>query len=307
MLPLLLYSHTSCLQHDPGPGHPEAPERLQVVLGALRRRFPALTVRQSPAASEAQLDRVHDPRLLRGLQHITPKQGWARIDADTAVSPESLTAALHAAGAGCAAVDDVLDGRARRAFCAVRPPGHHASRGQSMGFCLFNSIAVAAAHALERGLARVAIVDFDVHHGNGTQDIFAADGRVGYFSSHQSPLYPGTGHAHEIGVGNVRNAPLSSGSGSVEFRHAWQDRLLPALREFAPELLFISAGFDAHYLDPLAGLAVTTDDYRWLTRALLEATAASSGGRVVSMLEGGYSPTALAEAVIAHVEVLLDD
>jgi acetoin utilization deacetylase AcuC-like enzyme len=176
-----------------------------------------------------------------------------------------------------------------------------------MGFCLFNNIAVAACHSLARGLTRVAVIDFDVHHGNGTQDIFANDARVGYFSSHQSPLYPGTGHGGEIGVGNVRNVPLSSGSGSVEFRHAWQDQLLPALRDFAPQMLFISAGFDAHYLDPLAGLAVTTDDYRWLTRALLEATALSSGGRAVSMLEGGYSPTALAEGVIAHVEVLLDD
>jgi acetoin utilization deacetylase AcuC-like enzyme len=307
MLPLLLYSHTSCLQHDPGPGHPEAPERLQVVLAALQRRFPAVPLIQSPAASEQQIGRVHDLRLLRGLQSITPTRGWARIDADTAVSPESLDAALHAAGAGCAAVDALIEQKARRAFCAVRPPGHHANRGQSMGFCLFNSIAVAAAHALERGLQRVAVVDFDVHHGNGTQDIFERDQRVGYFSSHQSPLYPGTGHADETGVGNIRNVPLNSGSGSVEFRHAWQDQLLPALRAFAPEMLFISAGFDAHYLDPLAGLAVTTDDYRWLTRALLEATASSSAGRVVSMLEGGYSPTALAEAVIAHVEALLDD
>jgi acetoin utilization deacetylase AcuC-like enzyme len=305
--PLLLYSHASCLLHDPGPGHPEAPERLQVVLAALQRRFPALPILQSNAASEEQLARAHDLRLLRGLRHVAPKQGWARIDADTALSPESLDAALHAAGAGCDAVDALVDGRARRAFCAVRPPGHHATRNQSMGFCLFNSIAVAACHALARGMQRVAIVDFDVHHGNGTQDIFATDARVGYFSSHQSPLYPGTGHAHEIGVGNIRNAALGAGSGSVEFRHAWLDQLLPALRDFAPEMLLISAGFDAHYLDPLAGLAVTTDDYRWLTRALLEATAASTGGRVVSMLEGGYSPTALAEAVVAHVEILHDD
>ena len=306
-IPLQLYSHDSCLRHDPGPGHPEAAQRLQVVLKALARRFPDLPVAQAPAATDEQLLRVHNPRMLRGLRSIAPQAGLARIDADTAMSPDSLPAAMHAAGAGCAGVADVLEGRARRVFCAVRPPGHHATASQSMGFCLFNSIAVAAAEALERGLRRVAIVDFDVHHGNGTQDIYERDGRVGYFSSHQSPLYPGTGRHEEHGVGNIHNAELLAGSGSVEFRHAWREQLLPKLRAFAPELLLISAGFDAHYLDPLAGLAVTTADYHWLTTELLDATARSSGGRVISMLEGGYSPTALAESSVAHVEALLDD
>ncbi len=223
------------------------------------------------------------------------------------MSPASADAALRAAGAVCAAVDAAIAGTHRRAFCAVRPPGHHATRDTSMGFCLFNSVAVGAAHAIAtHGLERVAIVDFDVHHGNGTQDIFWSDARVLYASSHQWPLYPGTGARNETGAGNIVNAPLRPGSGSAEFRRAHEDIVLPALEHFAPELVLISAGFDAHRLDPLANLNLVADDYAWITERLVDIAERHARGRVVSSLEGGYSLTALRESTAAHVSALAD-
>jgi len=301
-----LYTHPQCLQHDPGNGHPESPRRLEAVLSALEQRFAdeLPTHLPNPALIEL-LEKTHERCLFEQLDACRPSSGIAFIDGDTAMSPGSWQAALLAAGAGVAAVDAVIAGDCLRAFCAVRPPGHHATAAQPMGFCLFNNIAVAARHARESGFERVAIADFDVHHGNGTQDIFYRDPSVSYYSSHQSPLYPGTGDPHETGCGNTHNVGLPSGSGSIEFRHAWSQTLLPAMRAFAPDLVLISAGFDAHYLDPLAGLAVTTEDFRWLSKALCEVAEQSAHGRVISMLEGGYSSTALAECAVAHVEALM--
>ena len=227
------------------------------------------------------------------------------LDPDTVLSPGSAEAALRAAGAAIAAVDAVLGGDAQRAFCAVRPPGHHATRNTPMGFCLFNSIAAAALHALDAyGLERVAIVDFDVHHGNGTQAIFEADPRVLFVSSHQVPLYPDSGYADETGVGNIINAPLPPGAGGDAFRAAWSNMLLPALDRFRPQLLLVSAGFDAHRRDPLAQLELEADDYAWLTRELVAIADRHANGRIVSLLEGGYDLQALRECSVAHVAAL---
>ena len=304
---LALYTHPACLAHDPGRGHPECPERLIAVIEALRLAYPQLQWHEPPVALRSQLARVHTDALIANVLD-TPIHGLRRLDADTAMSAQSPEAALRAAGAALAAVDAVIAGQAQRAFCATRPPGHHATADTAMGFCLFNNVAVAAAHALEQhGLSRVAIADFDVHHGNGTQDIFAADPRVLYLSSHQSPLYPGTGAAAEHGVGNLVNAPLPPRSGSAAFRAAWTERLLPAVDAFRPELLLVSAGFDAHRLDPLADLNLEADDYAWITRALCALADRHAQGRVVSLLEGGYSLSALRECSVTHVGVLLED
>nr|WP_175483813.1 histone deacetylase family protein [Frateuria terrea] len=302
-----LYTHPACLQHDPGPGHPESPARLRAVLAALDRdRFAALDRIEAPLASTEALERVHDPAYVARILASAPAEGVLRLDEDTVMSPASAEAALRAAGAVVAAVDAALDERASRAFCAVRPPGHHATADQAMGFCLFNNVAVGAAHALaEHGLERVAIADFDVHHGNGTQDIFAREPRVLFVSSHQSPLYPGSGGADETGVGNLLNAPLPPGTGSLAFRQTWDEQLLPRLDAFRPQLLLISAGFDAHRADPLAQLELGADDYAWLTSRLLEIARAHAGGRVVSTLEGGYDLDALATSAVAHVMALV--
>jgi acetoin utilization deacetylase AcuC-like enzyme len=304
---LRLYTHPACLEHDPGPGHPESPARLKAVLAALDRdRFAALDRVEAPRASRAALERVHAPAYVARILASAPAEGSVRLDEDTVMSPGSAEAALRAAGAVTAAVDAALDGSASRAFCAVRPPGHHATADQAMGFCLFNNIAVAAAHALaEHGLERVAIADFDVHHGNGTQDIFAHEPRVLFASSHQSPLYPGSGSADETGLGNLLNAPLPPGTGSQAFRRTWEDVLLPRLDAFRPQLLLVSAGFDAHRADPLAQLQLETDDYAWLTARLLEIARAHASGRIVSTLEGGYDLDALAASAAAHVSALL--
>jgi acetoin utilization deacetylase AcuC-like enzyme len=303
---MLLYTHNSCLMHSAGPGHPESPARLQAVLEALDGdRFAMLDRIEAPRATREQLLRVHDAALVDGIFAAAPKQGFVRLDADTAMSPDSLEAALRAAGAVCAAVDAAIDRDARRAFCAVRPPGHHATHDTAMGFCLFNSVAVGAAHALARGLQRVAIVDFDVHHGNGTQDIFWNNPHVLYASTHQWPLYPGTGARTETGAGNIVNAPLPPGAGSTEFRQACEQVVLPALRSCRPELVMISAGFDAHSLDPLADLNFTAEDYGWITHELVEIAEKSASGRVISSLEGGYSATALRQSAVAHVSAML--
>lgn len=299
-----IYTHPACVRHDPGPGHPECPARLETVVAALREQGSGLDWQEAPLASREALSRVHAPSLLATVLD-TPVPEARRLDPDTVLSPASPEAALRAAGAGVAAVNWTMASPGRRAFCAVRPPGHHATGDTAMGFCLFNSIAVAAAHALAAfGLQRVAIVDFDVHHGNGTQDIFANDARVMYVSSHQSPLYPGTGRSNEHGVGNIENAELPPGSGSEAFRAAWTKSLLPSLEHYSPQLLLVSAGFDAHRLDPLADLNLEAGDYAWLTAELVALAERHAQGRVVSILEGGYSLTALRECTLAHVGAL---
>jgi acetoin utilization deacetylase AcuC-like enzyme len=306
-----LFTHPACLLHDTGPGHAERPERLQAVLDALALAFPHLEPEPAPRATRDQLLRVHDEALLRMVLDTQPQQRLA-LDPDTVLSPHSAEAALRAAGAGIAAVDAVMAATAdasraaRHAFCAVRPPGHHATGNIAMGFCLFNSIAVAAAHALAtHGLARVAVVDFDVHHGNGTQAIFAGDPRVLYLSSHQMPLYPDTGYASERGVGNVLNAALRPGAGGDAFRAAWSERLLPALDAFGPQLVLVSAGFDAHRRDPLAQVELDAADYAWLTDELVALADRHAQGRLVSMLEGGYDLVALGQSSVAHVGALM--
>ena len=301
---LRLYTHPACLDHDTGAGHAERPERLTAVLRALEAAHPDLDRQQAPRAGREHLLRVHAASLVDTvLQPIN--EGRVMLDPDTLASPGSAEAALRAAGAAVAAVDAVLDGHARRAFCAVRPPGHHATSDAAMGFCLLNNVAIAARHASDRhGLTRVAIVDFDVHHGNGTQAIFAHDARVLYASSHQSPLYPGTGGAAETGCGNVFNRPLPPGADGCAFRALWQDELLPAIDAFSPQLLLISAGFDAHRRDPLAQLRLGAGDFEWITTALVRLADRHCGGRIVSTLEGGYDLEALAESAIAHVDAL---
>jgi acetoin utilization deacetylase AcuC-like enzyme len=302
-----LWTHPACLLHDTGPGHAERPERLATVLEALRDAFPDLPWHEAPRATRGQLLRVHAESLLATVLE-THSPGRVHLDPDTVLSPASAEAALRAAGAAVAATDAVLhatDASARRAFCAVRPPGHHATADVAMGFCLFNSIAVAAAHARDDGgLSRIAIVDFDVHHGNGTQAIFEHDPRVLYLSSHQSPLYPDTGYADERGVGNVLNAPLRPASGGDALRAAWEGVLLPALDAFRPQLVLVSAGFDAHWRDPLAQLQWQAADYAWLTERLVDIADRHAGGRIVSMLEGGYDLQALRECSVAHVAAL---
>ena len=305
---LQLYTHAICLQHDPGPGHPESPARLRAVLEALDQdRFATLDRIEAPRATREQLLRVHSPAHVDRILAITPDADTVRLDEDTLMSPASAEAGLRAAGALVAAVDAVMTGTTTHAFCAVRPPGHHATPDTAMGFCLFNNVAVGAAHALAaHGLKRVAIADFDVHHGNGTQDIFQREPRVLFISSHQQPLYPGTGNPDEQGIGNIVNAPLSSGEGSYEFRALWNDALLPRLHAFKPQLVLISAGFDAHQRDPLANLQLQTEDYAWITQQLVDLARAHAGGRLVSTLEGGYDLQALAASVSAHVSTLMD-
>lgn len=299
-----VYTHPACLAHATGPGHAERPERLRAVLNALETAHPDLDWQQAPRASRGQLLRVHDERLLAAVLESDP-QDLLQLDPDTVLSPHSAEAALRAAGAGVAAVDAVLAGRTRRAFCAVRPPGHHATADAAMGFCLFNNVAVAARHAIDRhGLERVAIVDFDVHHGNGTQAIFEAEPRVLYASSHQWPLYPDSGARSETGCGNVFNVPLPKGTDGEAFRTAWRDELLPAVDAFKPQVLLVSAGFDGHRRDPLAGLLLECADFAWLTRELATLADRHADGRLVSTLEGGYDLEALAECSVAHVDVL---
>lgn len=306
-LTLRLYTHTACLEHDPGAEHAESPSRLRAVLAALDDpRFDALERIEAPRATREQLTRVHEIDYVDSILSGAPTEGYVRLDPDTVMSPGSPEAALRAAGATCAATDAVLRGDTRHAFCAVRPPGHHATRDQAMGFCLFNSVAVAAAHALAaHELERVAIVDFDVHHGNGSQDIFEREPHVFYASSHQVPLYPGTGSADEHGCGNIANAPLPPGAGSDAFRAAWDEKLFPELELFRPQLLLISAGFDADARDPLAELQLRVDDYTWITRRLVELAERHTGGRIVSTLEGGYNLDALRECTAAHVAALM--
>ena len=305
---LRLYTHPACLQHDPGPGHPEQPARLNAVLRALDHdRYAALDRIEAPRATREQLLRVHSAGHVARILADAPAQGnTRRLDEDTVMSAGSAEAALRAAGAVVAAVDAVMDGACQHAFCAVRPPGHHATADQAMGFCLFNNITVAAAHAIAvHGLKRVAIADFDMHHDNGTQAIFEHERRVLFVSSHQSPLYPDTGHEDECGVGNIVNRGLSPGAGSHEFRELWDSVLLPRLHAFKPQLVLVSAGFDAHRNDPLADIRLGQEDYAWITGRLVRLAQTHAGGRLVSTLEGGYDLTALAASAAAHVSELM--
>jgi acetoin utilization deacetylase AcuC-like enzyme len=302
-----LYTHPACLDHDPGRRHPESPARLRAVLAALDDpEFARLERREAPEAAREDLLRVHPRRHVEGILAAVPKTGHVGIDADTVLSPASGEAALRAAGAVTAAVDAVVAKEADNAFCAVRPPGHHAEPQRAMGFCLFNNAAIGALRAREaHGLGRVAVVDFDVHHGNGTQAAFEADGGLFYASTHQYPLYPGTGAASETGVGNVVNVPLRPMAGSSQFRLGVTQRILPALDAFRPELVVVSAGFDAHRSDPLAQLMLEEADYTWVTEKLLEVAYRHAAGRLVATLEGGYDLSALAASAAAHVRVLM--
>ena len=302
-----LYTHADCLQHAGGLDHAERPARLRAVLQALDHdRFAALDRIEAPRASREQLLRVHSAAHVdRILAHAGDSELHA-LDEDTWIGPGSVEAALRAAGAVAAAVDAVIGGQCEAAFCAVRPPGHHATRDEAMGFCLFNNVAVGAAQAFAvHGLKRVAIADFDVHHGNGTQDIFEREPRVLFLSSHQSPLYPSSGAEDECGVGNIVNGTLSPGAGSLEFRELWTHRLLPRLHAFKPQLVLVSAGFDAHRQDPLADLRLGQEDYAWITDQLQALARRHAGGRIVSTLEGGYDLGALAASVSAHVGALM--
>ncbi|MBC9179631.1 histone deacetylase family protein [Pseudoroseomonas ludipueritiae] len=313
MTPLvLLLTHHACLGHENFEDHPECPDRLRAVLGALEaEEFAGLLREVAPAAAEAQLLLAHSPEHVARILSTRPLPGrFVPLDGDTGMNHASAEAALRAAGAGVAAVDAVCaregQGGVTRAFCAVRPPGHHAEPERAMGFCFFGNAVIAARHAQRaHGLGRVAILDFDVHHGNGTQAAVGGDPSILFASTHQSPCYPFTGAAAETGVGNLFNAPLPPGSGSAEFRAAWAETLLPAVERFAPELIVISAGFDAHARDPLAQLRLREADFGWLTAEICRIADRCCGGRVVSMLEGGYDLHALAASTAAHLRALM--
>ncbi len=304
-----LFTHPACLGHDTGGYHPESPDRLRRVLQALEHPdFVPLLREQAPLATEDQLRLAHPAAYVDAILAIRPAEGdYEYLDGDTMMSAGSREAVLRTAGAGVAAVDAVMEGWADCAFAAVRPPGHHAERTRAMGFCLFAGAAIAALHARERwGLKRIAVVDFDVHHGNGTQHILENDPHMFYASSHQSPCYPGTGAASERGVAdNVVNLPLRPGSRGDAFRQAWEAIALPRLEAFAPELLIVSAGFDAHRADPLADIRLETEDFGWITDKLLAVADAHCGGKLVSILEGGYDLDALAASAALHVRRLM--
>ncbi len=301
---VLLYTHLDMADHQPGFGHPESPERLTAVLDALSDADLDLETRQAPEAAVEALARVHPKAFVERILAASPSSGVRALDADTLLSPGSVRAARLAAGAVTAAVEAVAAGEAERAFCAVRPPGHHAEPDRAMGFCLFSNVAVAARAAQAKGLARVAVVDFDVHHGNGTQAAFEHDPTLFLASIHQSPLYPGTGDESETGVGNIVNAPVPPHAPRELWRRRFEERLLPALDAFAPDLILISAGFDAHRRDPLAHQSLEEADYAWATRAVVEVARSTCGGRVVSTLEGGYDLEALGRSAAAHARAL---
>lgn len=305
---VLYLTHRDCALHDMGEGHPESPDRLRAIWQALdREEFGELIRDQPDEATREQLERAHPADYVEAILRIRPAEGeMVPLDGDTLMNAHSARAALLAAGAAVQAVDEVCTGQVRRAFCATRPPGHHAEHRRPMGFCLFANAVIAARHAqAAHGVARVAVCDFDVHHGNGTQDVVGGDPSILFVSSHQMPLYPGTGAAEETGCGNVVNAPLRPGSGGEAFRAAWAGTLIPAIRAFAPGLIVISAGFDAHARDPLAQLRLTEADFAWVTEALCAVAQENCDGRVVSLLEGGYDLHALAASTAAHLRALL--
>lgn len=304
-MPVAFVTHSDCLKHEMGAWHPERPERLAAIEDQLiASGLDSLLARHdAPLATEAQLARVHPVEYVRAIRDAAPEEGTVHLDPDTAMNPYSLQAALRAAGAAVLATDMVLRGEADAAFCSVRPPGHHACRARPMGFCIFNNVAVAAGHALEaHGLQRVAIIDFDVHHGNGTEDIFENDPRVLMASTFQHPFYPYSGT--EDPAPNMVNVPLPAGAGSRQFRAAVTDNWIPALDRFRPELVMFSAGFDAHAEDDMAMLSLTDQDYAWVTQQVKAIADRHAGGRVVSILEGGYALSALGRSVVQHLRVL---
>ena len=299
-----LFTHPDMLAHRPGTGHPESPERLQAVLDALDAAALGLDRHAATEAAVADLERLHPADHVARLLAAAPDSGLRQLDADTVLSPGSVRAARLAAGAVIDAVRAVSRGETARAFAAVRPPGHHAEPNQSMGFCLFSNVAVAARVAQAEGMARVAVIDFDVHHGNGTQAAFEADDSLFLGSIHQSPLYPGTGAASETGVGNIVNVPVPPHAAREAWRGSFAGGLMPALEAFAPDLILISAGFDAHRRDPLAHQSLEAEDFAWATRAVLEVARSRCGGKVVSSLEGGYDLEGLGRSAVAHVQAL---
>ncbi|MFT4728913.1 MAG: acetoin utilization deacetylase AcuC-like enzyme [Granulosicoccus sp.] len=307
-MPTALITHSVCVQHEISLGHPECPERIDAIVNELKKQevFDRLVHSEAPAASMEQLLLAHPENYIDLLHAHAPDSGTAQLDADTAMNPYSLQAALRGAGAGILAVDQVMSGEVDNAFCMVRPPGHHAERTQAMGFCFFGNVAIAARHAIKmHGLERVAIVDFDVHHGNGTEDIVDEDPNILFCSSFEYPLYPG---GYRENVKNQRvNVPLQTGTGSAEFRSAITETWLPALATFRPQLIIVSAGFDAHAEDPLASLQLQDADFVWITQKILEVAEQHANGRVVSMLEGGYALSALGRCASAHVRGLMSE
>jgi acetoin utilization deacetylase AcuC-like enzyme len=305
----LYLCHSAALDHRTPPGHPERADRIRAIERLLEaERFSSLLREQAPLATDEQIGRVHPQAYLDALRTAAPREGFVRVDADTTLSPGTMEAALRGAGAAARAVDEVMTGAVRNAFVAMRPPGHHAERTTPMGFCFFNNAAVAARHAqAAHGAERVAILDWDVHHGNGTQDIFWSDPTVLYASTHEMPLYPGTGARSERGEhGTVVNAPLRAGDDGEVFREALRTAVLPRMEAFGPDLIVISAGFDAHWRDPLANLRLIEADFAWATREVMAIAERRCGGRVVSLLEGGYDLDGLAKSVAAHVATLME-
>jgi len=302
-----IFSHPACLAHRGRADSPEKPERLKALLDRLDTpEFAGLKHRMAPRAERGQLCRVHDVHYVSKVYSTAPEEGEAALSPDTYMTPGSLEAALRGAGAACAAVDAVMTGEAKNAFCAIRPPGHHAASTNTMGFCIFNNAAVAAAHArMAHSCARVAILDFDVHHGNGTQAIFRAEPHVMFTSVHQAFIFPRSGDAGETGVGNLVNVPVQRDQGIGAYMDAIEGRILPAIEAFAPQILILSAGFDAHLADPLADMQLKTSDFTTVTEAIMQSAARCCDGRVVSLLEGGYNPIAMADSAVAHLRVLV--
>lgn len=302
-----LYTHDLSIEHITPPGHPERPDRIKVLDETFAQpKFDALVRKEAPIADTAWFEVAHPKSHLKMIKDNIPETGIATVDADTSASPKSWEVVSHVCGAAMDAVDAVFKKDTDNAFVSMRPPGHHAEKTKAMGFCLVNNIAIAARYAQQTyGAERIAIVDFDVHHGNGTQDIFYDDPSVLFASTHQMPLYPGTGALGETGEGNIFNAPLANGDDGSKFKAAFRERVLPALDNFKPDLLMISAGFDAHYRDPLAGLNLVADDFDWVTGKLIEVADKCCDGRIVSLLEGGYDLEGLAESASAHVNRLM--